>query len=180
MKKVVWIFLLPITLLLTSCGMPFATAEDEVVKNYVESQAEIIASSVDVDENLHKKLEEVIKGKEEEFKSNEVLNDVRDALNVQKSLYQSIQKQPSPYDREKVKKMYLNVVQSTIDSYHQYEQVLEKNDRLLLESALSKHKIKQKNIMNKSLVEVNQHLEKLKIDKREALLPIEKKGKDKK
>ena len=74
-----------------------------------------------------------------------------------------------------MKKIYLDVLKTHINSYEQYEDQLKKGDRKTFGSTLSLNQIKEEDILDQSLILLNQELGKYNVEPRESLLPIEKK-----
>lgn len=174
-KQALFGCLLAATILLAGCEMPFVVSEKEVLEEYVDAQAEIVKSSLEIDEQLQLSLQATLKETEKkEFPAEQLINEVRSAKMTQKTLYQQMNGQKEPYGKENVKKLYLGVVQSHIDSYAQFEEILKKKDRKTFGTTLAQNQIKEDDVVAQSLVLLNHELQHYKLEPRDTLLPIEK------
>lgn len=168
MKKVLLFFMVLSMLALTGCELPFAPPKRNIILNYVDSNAEIMEASKNIDGELIKELKNIEKG---EMIPNNTINDVWHSRDMQQELYEIISNQKSPYDHEKVKFIYLNVINSRIDSYNRFITSLEKDNYETFQSVVKKHELKDNEVMEKSLIELNYVIENLGAIKRDSLLP---------
>lgn len=179
-KQALFTCLLLGSILLAGCEMPFATTEKETLAQYVDAQAKMVQSSLEIDEHLQVALQATLKETEKKtFPTEQLINEVRSAKKTQSALYQRVQAQKEPYGKEHVKQLYLGVIGTHLDSYGQYEEQLKKKDRKTFGTALAQNQIKEENILEQSLILLNQELAHYKIGPRETLLPIEEKTKQK-
>ena len=173
-KKTLWGLAL-VTVLLAGCEMPFVVTEKETLEKFVDAQAEIVQSTLEIDEQLQVSLQKTLKETEGKvFPSEQLINEVRSAKQTQQALYQQVQLQQEPYGKKHIKDLYLGVVSVHMDSYAQYEELLRKKERKSFEATLAQSQIKEDNIVAQSLILLNYELKQFKLEPREHLLPIKK------
>lgn len=176
-KKIKWLLLLSISLFLAGCSVPFVTPVSELVETYTQTQAELIASSMDVDKQLTDHLGTLPIKEAEVFNPADFIHAIRDAISVQQNILGSIQQSKVPYGQEEMQHIYSQVVRYQLDSYEQYIQILEKNNLPLFQEAVKKHQLAKQGILEKSLVELNGSLKKAHVEARSTLLPIKEEKK---
>lgn len=172
MKKTLLLFAFPALLFLSGCQMSEETSSDEEITAYIEAQAELIKASTEVDQELTEQLEAALSA-EETFVSTVLINDVRHAQIVQEGLLASVESHELKKPLTDLQRVYKRLIESRIYSYEGYVQVLGKDDMVLFESSVSKHKVKDPKLVSKSLIEVNQLLTGSKLEARESLLPTQ-------
>jgi hypothetical protein len=173
MKMYKILLLFSIALLLSGCELPSSKPNVEEVLSYTEAHAEVIGASSKIDNELTNKIQATLGDEGEGFLANVLINDIRHAKTVQLGLLKAVMANKAPSEMEEVRDVYVAILTSRVYSYDGYVQVLEKNDPALLASALSKHQLKDPNMINKSLIELNHILETLELKTRDAITPPE-------
>lgn len=167
MKKFVFLFILFSLLFTSGCEMPFIDSQKDITLNFIEANAQIISASSTIDENLINDLEEA---KIDTYVI--LINDVIHAQNLQQSLYDNVKNEEAPYDNPKIKYLYLNIIDNKIKSYSELIHILKEENKDSLISFIDNHKIKSKNIKEKTLIEINHILTILKEEHIENLTDI--------
>lgn len=179
-------------LLLSGCQVPFLTSDKESLEQYSISQAETVKASDETDALLHESLEiwikeEVEKQTEEpevaleddedaegvKFDSAPLINEIRQAISVNKNLLIEMQQKPINKDVEDFENIYVGVLKHRIASYEDYIQVLDLGNVEALNKAIAMNKAKDKGIFKKALIDINELLVANELNERKTLLPEE-------
>lgn len=198
MKHFYLLLLLPVTLLLSGCQMPFLSSDKESLEDYSVSQAETVKASDETDALLHESLEiwiskelekqteapEVASEEEEkdeeeeevEFDNAPIINEIRQAIRVNKNLLKELQEKPVINGVEDFERIYVKVLKHRIASYEDYIQVLDLGNVEALNKAIAMNKAKDKGVLKKALIDINKLLVANELNERKTLLPEENDG----
>lgn len=173
MKKIFPIFIVTV-LFLSGCQMPFTPNQKDAVIDYIDVNANIVTASTEIDKKLIEHLEKAEKNK---ISFDKLMNDVRKSKDMQEDLYDSIDFEKTDKGAQEVKTIYLQYIQQRKSSYNTFISTLAKEDYKTLQLIVEEHKIKDKELTEKTLAKVNKMLVSFKEKERKALDELPKKKK---